>query len=76
MSEYGIQSYEAPHFAASAVRADPVQQDRLQSGFAAYVAFVPDKKIGIVMLANRNFPIPARIKAAHAILEQLATLAK
>jgi beta-lactamase class C len=42
------------------------------NGFGAYVAFVPAKKIGIVMLANRNFPIPARIQAAHAILEQLA----
>lgn len=42
------------------------------NGFGAYVAFVPEKRIGIVMLANRNFPIPARITAAHAVLEQLA----
>jgi beta-lactamase class C len=46
------------------------------SGFGAYVAFVPDRRIGIVMLANRNFPIPARIGAAHAILDHLATEAR
>jgi beta-lactamase class C len=43
------------------------------NGFGAYIAFVPDRKIGIVMLANRNVPIPARITAAHAVLEQLSS---
>jgi beta-lactamase class C len=43
------------------------------NGFGAYAAFVPAKKIGIVMLANKNVPTPARITAAHAVLEQLAS---
>lgn len=42
-------------------------------GFATYVAFVPAKKIGIVMLANRGYPIPDRVNAAWMILEQLAS---
>ena len=43
------------------------------NGFSSYVAFVPDKRIGIVMLANRNFPIPARVTAAYAVLEVLSS---
>jgi beta-lactamase class C len=41
-------------------------------GFGAYAAFVPQRGIGIVMLANRNFPISARVAAAHAVLAALA----
>jgi len=40
-------------------------------GFGAYVAFVPSRRIGIVMLANRNYPIPARVEAGYRILEEL-----
>lgn len=41
------------------------------NGFGAYVLLVPARGIGIVMLANRNYPIPARVKAAHRILTAL-----
>lgn len=39
------------------------------NGFGAYVVLVPSKAAGLVMLANRSLPIPARVKAAHAVLE-------
>ena len=41
------------------------------NGFAAYVAFIPARKIGIVLLANRSYPLAARVTAAYRILAQL-----
>ena len=39
------------------------------NGFGAYVAFVPARKIGVVILANRNIPNEARVRLAYRILE-------
>lgn len=59
------------------IQADNGQGPRLfnktgsTGGFGAYALFVPTEKFGLVMLANKNYPIPARVSAASAILGAL-----
>ncbi len=69
-----------PHKVA---RLDPPQPPRKDvllnktgstNGFGAYAAFIPARQVGIVLLANRNFPIPARVSAAYRILTVVENL--
>lgn len=41
------------------------------NGFGAYVALLPGEDLGVVVLANRNFPNEARIRATHAFIQRV-----
>lgn len=66
-----------PHEAHKLVPPQPPRRDMLfnktgsTNGFGGYVAYVPARGIGIAILANKNYPIPDRIKAAWQIFSAL-----
>lgn len=41
------------------------------NGFGAYVVLLPGENLGIVVLANRNFPNEARVRASYALIKSL-----
>lgn len=43
------------------------------NGFSTYVIFAPARKLGVVLLANKRYPIDARVTAAREILARLET---
>uniref|UniRef100_Q0HV28 Beta-lactamase n=1 Tax=Shewanella sp. (strain MR-7) TaxID=60481 RepID=Q0HV28_SHESR len=43
-------------------------------GFAAYVAYLPAKKLAMVLLSNKNYPVHPRVTVGYQILTSLETL--
>ncbi|GGD17419.1 class C beta-lactamase [Aureimonas glaciei] len=62
---------ERPDAPVTGAEVGTVSKTGSTGGFGAYALFQPARGTGIVILANRFWPNPARIEAAHAILKTL-----
>ncbi len=66
-----------PQNAATIKPALPPQKDVIlnktgsTNGFGGYVAVLPGESLGIVVLANRNYPNEARISATYSLIKAL-----
>jgi beta-lactamase class C len=74
-------SAEISYKANLAVKLDPPSPPRddvlinktgSTNGFSTYVAFVPGRNIGVVLLANKRYPNDARVTLAQEIFKRLA----
>ncbi|NAR17595.1 class C beta-lactamase [Acinetobacter haemolyticus] len=68
LESHAITSIEQPKIASPATY---FNKTGATNGFGAYAAFVPQQKIGMVMLANTNFPNEARITATYQAMQQI-----
>jgi beta-lactamase class C len=74
-SEMALQPQKARALTARALpRNALLNKTGSTNGFGAYAAFVPDRRMGVVMLANRNFPNADRCTAAHSVLTAMGAL--
>jgi beta-lactamase class C len=41
------------------------------NGFGGYIAIVPSEDLGVVVLANRNYPNEARVRATYDLITHI-----